>query len=90
MLVVKIELHSAITGKVSEIGRMNIGNVGGDTERGDYEVQVLRRGNTKDGWALKASEITRTGEVKDYPRLAYNVWRLVFRALKSTFPEERT
>lgn len=30
----------------------------------------------------------RLGEVQNYPRLAYNMWRLVIRALRSCFPEE--
>lgn len=91
MLVVKIEMHSAITGKVSEIGRMNIGNVGGTKTRGDYEVQVLRKqigGHWPDSWTSDSKKVARTGEVKNYPRLSYNVWRLVARALLSAFPEE--
>jgi hypothetical protein len=36
----------------------------------------------------KAPKATRAGEVKDYPRLAYNVWRLVARAALAAFPEE--
>lgn len=31
----------------------------------------------------------RTGHVGDYPRLSYNVWRLIIRALRSAFPEEK-
>lgn len=90
MLVVKVELHSAFTGQVTEIGRMNIANVGGTEKRGDYSVQVLKRGVTEAGWVhdLASSKITRLGEVTNYPRLSYNVWRLVCRALRSAFPEE--
>lgn len=84
MLVVKIELHSAITGRVSELGRMQISNTGkGSYDRGDYAVEVLRRSGVTGG------AVTRTGEVKNYPRLSYNVWRLVSRALRSAFPEEK-
>lgn len=80
MIVVRIELHSANTGKVSEIGRMNIANTGGGTAaRGDYVVNVFRKGS---------SVVLRRGHVFDYPRQSYNVWRLVCRALKSAFPEE--
>lgn len=35
-----------------------------------------------------APKAARAGEVKDYPRLSYNVWRLVARALLAAFPEE--
>ena len=33
-------------------------------------------------------EATRAGQVKNYPRLSYNVWRLISRALRASFPEE--
>jgi hypothetical protein len=89
MLVIKIELHSAITGRVTEIGRMNIANDGNGTHSiGHYKAQVLRRGNTTPGWETNEKRITRRGAVDNYPRQAYNVWRLVLRALKSAFPEE--
>lgn len=38
MLVVRVELHSAVTGNVTEIGRMVIANVGGTQQVGDYRV----------------------------------------------------
>ena len=100
MLVIKIELHSARTGKVDEIGRMLIANEGsGDAQRGDYSVHVLRRGSIKVApriseylgplGAVKFKGTQRWGEVKNYPRLSYSVWRLVSRALRSAFPEEK-
>lgn len=82
MLVVKVELHSAITGKVKELCRMQIFNKGGGTEaRADYGVRLLRRGTV-------SGEPVRQGTVENYPRKAYNVWRLVSRALRTVFPEE--
>ena len=84
MIVVKVELHSAITGEVSEIGRTYIHNTGeGTSERGDYSVNVCRKGSRN------FYNAARRGEVLDYPRLSYNVWRLVSRALRSAFPEEK-
>ena len=81
MIIVKVELHSAITGTVSELGRAQICNTGGGTaKRGNYLAEVLRK-NSK--------EVLRVGRVDDYPRLSYNMWRLVIRALLSCFPEER-
>lgn len=87
MLVLKLELHSARTGEVTEIGRTIIANVGGDQDRGDYVCKVAKKRktfNNKDTWFKPL----RIGEVKNYPRMSYNVWRLVIRALKSAFPEE--
>lgn len=88
MIVVKIELHSAITGKVEEIGRTVIWNEGtGTAKRGNYGAKVIRRGVMNSH--PKASDVVRTGAVDDYPRLSYNIWRLVIRALLSCFPEEK-
>lgn len=93
MLVIKIELWSARTGKQSEIGRMYIAN-GGDTtdpKLGDYSVAVCRRGSDAVPQPINPSgpKATRVGSVNRYPRLAYNIWRLVLRALRSAFPEEQ-
>ncbi|UAT28866.1 hypothetical protein PP753_gp27 [Dinoroseobacter phage vB_DshP-R7L] len=88
MLVLKLELHSARTGEITEIGRTIIANVGGTSEKGNYVCKVARKRNeftNKDTWY----EPLRTGDVKNYPRLSYNVWRLVIRALLSAFPEEK-
>lgn len=94
MIVVKVELHSAITGRVSELGRMLIGNDGtGAGKRGNYDVRVLRKRMDNvheepfEQWYR--APVTRAGRVEDYPRQSYNVWRLVARALLSAFPEER-
>ena len=77
MIVVKVELHSAVTGKVSEIGRMHICNDGKttntDPSRGDYIVEIMREGTN--------NKVQRRGMVRDYPRLPHTVWELVRRAL---------
>lgn len=102
MITVKIELWplgSEVRAK--EIGRMYIANDGeGTADRGNYRVAVCRRGTTAvprelygddaqaEAALSKAPKATRTGEVRGYPRLAYNVWRLIARALLSAFPEE--
>lgn len=92
MLVLKLEMwpHGDETRK-REIGRTYIYNDGqGSARRGNYEVRVCR----KDKYGTNLDDLrngkgfTRTGRVEDYPRLSYNVWRLIARALKSAFPEE--
>lgn len=84
MIIVKVELHSAINGTIKELGRMHISNRGDiqDPMRGNYDVTVCRKGDTT------GAKPTRTGEVLNYPRLSYNMWRLITRALLSAFPEE--
>lgn len=88
MLVVKVELHSARTGEITEIARAIIANVGGTNELGDYTVRVGRKAKQFDNRTVWHKPF-RTGEVKKYPRLRYNVWRLVIRALLSAFEEEQ-
>ena len=90
MIKVTIELESAITGKTTKIGQMHIWNRGGGTaDIGDYGVAVCRRGSFDVPFGQIPKATTRTGEVLNYPRLSYNVWRLIARALLSAFPEER-
>lgn len=86
MIVVKVELHSAITGAVTELGHTVIFNDGtGTRARGNYVVEVARKGART--W--RPDRPVRRGHVVDYPREAYSVWRLVIRALRSAFPEEK-
>lgn len=49
MLVIKVELHSALDGRVETLGVMSICNTGGSKKRGDYTAHVVRKG-TKDFW----------------------------------------
>ena len=92
MIVVKIEMWpKGSEEKRYELGRTYIYNCGGDARRGDYQVRVCRKGDFEpEARRIVAGEgFTRTGEVRNYPRLSYNVWRLVSRALRSAFPEEK-
>ncbi len=84
MLVVKLELHSAVTGQTTEIGRCVIVHDDdvSDPEVGNYDVIVNSNAYSTNG------ALSRTAKVTNYPRRALNVWRLVFRALKGAFPEE--
>jgi hypothetical protein len=93
MITVKIELwpHGR-EADAREIGRMYIANDGAGTrDRGNYRVAVCRRGSTAIPKPIHPAGVkaTRVGAVKNYPRLAYNVWRLIARALNSAFPEEQ-
>lgn len=85
MLLVKIELQSARTGQIKQLGLLKICNISGRgkgryDKRADYQVEIMRKGTY---------EALRTGHVRSFPRLSYNVWRLVFRALKAVLPEEK-
>ena len=88
MIIVTVQLHSAVTGKKTTIGRAIIDNDGtGTAKKSNYNVRVGRRDRTEIHQVL--GKPLRKGKVKDYPRASYNVWRLVIRALRSAFPEEK-
>jgi hypothetical protein len=84
MIIVRVELLSAITGNTQELARMHICNEGGTNTKGDYGVYTLRG---RDKEALDASwrgnGFTRQGKVLGHPRLSEHVWHLVGKALSS-------
>ena len=86
MLVVRVELWSAVTGEKSELARMVIDNVGSGTPQlGDYRVRTLR-GRSAEALtrAMYAGAVQREGEVLRHPRLREHVWNLVAKALAAT------
>lgn len=78
MIVVRVELWSAITGRKTEIAQMWIDNIGGTEQLGDYRVRSLR-GRSAEAFALQ--KVQREGRVDRHPRLREHVWNLVAKAL---------
>lgn len=88
MIVIRVELHSAITGLTSEIARTVIYNDGtGNNRRGNYKTFACRGRDEK---ALassmravfaRSSKPVREGEIKNHDRLGLHVWNLVVKAL---------
>lgn len=78
MIVIRVELHSSITRKVTELARMRIVNIGGTVESGHYHAETLRGRSRQD---LDRGQVQRSGQVRDYPRQRIHVWHLVARAL---------
>lgn len=82
MLVIKVELHSAITKRVTEIARIDIANMGTSLgsiphtvkERCDYRARL---------WLEGGSEIDQEVMVKGYERNMRPVWDLVTKALQA-------
>ena len=85
MIVVKIELHSARTGKTTQLGEMHISNDGtltrADPNKGTYNVELKR--------APKFWSNTRTTTVENWPRNAKTVWQLVQQALNNLYAVRR-
>ena len=84
MIIVRVELHSAITGQKTELARMVIDNIGGSKNSGDYRTRTLI-GRSEDALdrALMSSppKAQREGRVLGHARLKLHVWNLVAKAL---------
>ena len=80
MIIVRVELHSAITGETTELARMMIDNIGGSQNLGDYRARTYRGRNTE---ALNRGSVQREGRVLRHARLREHVWNLVGKALSS-------
>jgi len=89
MLVVRVELYSAISGNKTELARMVIDNVGGTLNLGDYRAQTMRGRSgealEKSMWAILKGETepVKKGSILGHPRLREHVWNLVAKALSS-------
>lgn len=76
MIVVKVELHSAITGKVTELGTAHICNDGtGSNSRGNYVMRLFGKGGTP----------MKTATLSNWPRLSKHVWALVSAMLAEVY-----
>lgn len=80
MIIVSVQLLSAIDGSVQEIARMEICNEGGTTNLGDYGCRTLR-GRSTQQFGQRTTQ--RSGKVLRHPRLREHVWNLVQKSLAS-------
>lgn len=83
MLIVRVELLSAITGQTTELARMHVANDGaGTAQRGNYNGTTFTGRDKKAlDCAVALEKVTRRGRVENYPRLQKHVWNLVARML---------
>ncbi len=65
-------------GKAYLLGEGMIANVGGDDERGDYDVRLL-----KSERYAKTPGVWKRGKVMQFPRLRLGPWDLLLRALRA-------
>lgn len=82
MIVVRVELWSAITHQKTTLALMSICNEGGTQTLGDYGVKA-HRGRDEDALmaSLRSGSATHKGAVLKHPRLKEHVWVLVTKAL---------
>lgn len=78
MIVVRVELWSAVNGSRTELARMHIANDGEATQTnhriGDYVGEALRGRDTE---ALNRGVVQKRGSVRGWRRLDFHVWNLV-------------
>ncbi len=75
MIIIKVELHSAVTRRVTELARMSIVNDGTGTGRyGNYVGTIFRGRSTEQ---LNKQTIMRQKQLYNWPRLDFHVWNLV-------------
>ncbi len=78
MIVVRVELWSAITGEKTELARMHIANIGRTETIGNYNAATLRGRSSAD---LDRNSVQRKCQILGHPRLSQHVWNLVAKAL---------
>lgn len=86
MLVVTVELRSAIDGHREVLGEVVIANDGTGTHRkGNYKAVAVRKGRKQPlglSVSVGSKDVTRQTEVKGYNRISEPVWNLVAKCLK--------
>lgn len=83
VLIVRVELLSAVTGDKKEIACMIIANDGTSqlASRGDYDGWILKTG--PEGYVPEVKFPTlRKGRVENHKRLTLSVWNLVLKMLQ--------
>ena len=83
MIVVKVELWSAIDGSKEELARMVIDNIGGSHTRGNYRTRTLigRTREALDRALQTPMRVQRESRVIGHARLKEHVWNLVAKGL---------
>jgi len=73
MLVVRIELHSAVTGEIKTLATGKICNTGtGSPTQGSYRIELHDA----------AGRCWKSGHIEGFPRKRLLAWDLLYRALE--------
>ena len=79
MILVTVELISAIDGHRETLGTATIANVAGTHDIADYNA-VIFKGKK---YSQDAGGVWKRGYVEEFPRLRLGPWDLLYRALKN-------
>ena len=79
MIVIKIELHSAVTRKVTQLGEAYITNDGvwHENDCCDYHFKIMRK--------PKFKSVTKLARVERWPRSRRTVWQLLQKCLNQAY-----
>ena len=84
MIVVKIELHSARTGNVTQLGEMHLSNddktTREDDRKGTYRVELFRKPDFK--------SVNKGTVVENWPRHSKTIWQLRQKTLNQLYPND--
>lgn len=83
MIVVKIELHSAVTHDVSNLGTLVIDNTGGTRTRANYRCRMYQKSKRPLYEQIASERPFRESVVMDHAKQAEPVANLVAKALKN-------
>lgn len=80
MIIVKVELHSVVTGRITELARMKICNDGKSKNAnfGNYLFQTFV-GRSKE--QLDKETESKHAEILKWPRQRLHIWNLVCKGL---------
>lgn len=79
MIIVRVELHSAVTGRITELARMRIHNDGTGTATFRNYVGVVFRGRDKQ--ILDKETVQKISTLKNHPSERVHIWNLVAKIL---------
>lgn len=81
MIIIKVELHSAVTNQITELARMKICNDGksDNPNFGYYYAQSFRGRSTEQ---LNKETVAKTTRIEHWPRHRLHIWNLVCKALR--------
>lgn len=84
MIVIRVELWSAITGKKTELARMTIHNESGGGNFRNYSGKTYKGRDKKTlTQSMINDTVTRSGEVFRHPAKRQHVWNLVSKMLNN-------
>lgn len=81
MIVVNVDLLSAVTGETTSLNRVVIANVSGGGRRRDYLVRSFRKGYDPVQHGLSGG-VNRTGKVLGHPADSVSVLTLLRKSLE--------